>query len=298
MSADTGMGEVVLTARKGSQGRSGIVYACIHEPFKTAAEAAETARALRHGLTGGGHISGQSGVISLGGDHVGDWYWSPNGEGIWAGAGMSQLSRFFSRAEAIIGGMLNLVNFPIAKVGDIFEVGPTHHLIGHPVVKGKSQEATDPIGAFTLYPYDREKSTSDLILWKADSKTQTQITLQATHYGSVRNSKSKDADIRRREKTNLFIQRNMGWKSQKILVAHTNQPIMGGRAWAGLRHEDEDVKFAFAIWANSIFGFVSHWAQAGRQHQGRSLIQINGIRKLRCPDFTNPELKERASQFR
>ncbi len=54
MSADTGMGEVVLTARKGSQGRSGIVYACIHEPFKTAAEAAETARALRHGLTGGG----------------------------------------------------------------------------------------------------------------------------------------------------------------------------------------------------------------------------------------------------
>lgn len=302
MSADTNMGEILLTARKGGSGFPGLVYACIHQPFKFASEAAETARALRQDIDG--RNPGDSGVISVAGTHLGDWHWHHTADGIWSGAGMSQLNKLFIKATQLTEGNMTIgskpKSFPVVRIQDIFQVGPTHHLIGHLAVAGKAQAKTSAIGAFTLYPDDPAKQTSDLMLWETDAQTQVSVTLKPTHYGTERKDKKSEADERRKEETDLFYQRNMRWTSQKILVAKTGKPVMGGRAWAGLRNRNEDdetIKFGFAVWANSIFGFISHWTQAGRQQQGRSITQIKAIENLLCPDFSTPKLKAKVKEI-
>lgn len=298
MSADTNMGEMMLTARKGDKGRTGIVYACIFEPFSFASQAAETARALLSGLNG--RKPGDHGGISMAEDHVGNWYWEPSTEGIWSGAGATQITTFLSQADRLIKGLLETTtkshnSFPVSRIGKIFEVGPSHDSIGHP-------SGGDGRGVFVMYEYDPqkpEKTSDDLSLWHTGSDRYTSIKVaDPTHYGTEQSNMATKAAARRAEKTDLFIHKGPRWTSQKILVAKTEQKMLGGNAWAGLRHDDEDVKFAFAVWANSVFGFVSHWMQTGRQQGGRSLGKIGDIEQLVCPDFTKSELKNRAQRVR
>lgn len=298
MSADTRMGEILLTARKGKKGRAGILYVCIHAPFSFASEAAETARVVQHVLDG--HSIGDTGTVSIAGSHVGDWYWHPSSEGTWGGTGVSQLTGFFAKADSLTKGAVVLggksKTFPIALIKDIFSVGPTHHIIGHVAVSGKHQTPTDPIGAFTLYPYNSTKKTPDVMLWHADGSSQSEIAVDPTHYGTVRPNSKSQANKRRAEKTDMFMQRKMGWGSQRVLVAKTDEAMLGGALWAGLRNEDDVVRFAFAVWGNSIFGFISHWHQTGRQQPGRSMVEIRGIRELRCPDFRESSMRKRAEK--
>lgn len=65
----------------------------------------------------------------------------------------------------------------------------------------------------------------------------------------------------------------------------TRNAAMGGRAWTGLSHGDERVKKAFALWANSVYGMVTYWATGQRTQHGRSTMQVNAIRNVKCPDF-------------
>lgn len=296
MSADTNMGEVVLTARKkkkGVKGRTGIVYACLFKPFIFASQAAETARALLQDLEG--RKPGELGVISVAGSHAGHWYWEAEPKRIWAGAGCLDLHSFYIKADKLLEGQINTgktsVQFSVSTIGKIFTVGPSHEGIGH--ISGNKE-----MGAFTFHAWNTATKTPDLALWNNDHNTQIQITANPTHYGAVRKGQSAEAAKRRSERTDLFYQRNMRWTSQKILVAKPKREMMGGASWAGLRHNDDDVKLVFAVWANSIFGFVSHWMQAGRQQDGRSRSQIRDISKLVCPDFSDPKLSSKAGQIR
>ena len=185
--------------------------------------------------------------------------------------------------------------FPVKPLGEVFEIGPTHHRIGH--LAGKEQ-----IGAFELYPIDPEnphRSSHDFALWAANSKTQTTILELPTHYGlehGIENDKAKTQAIRSTA-SKLFYQRNIRWTSQKILAAATEAKCLGGRAWAALLGGEEISHFAFAVWANSIFGFVSHWHQAGRQQAGRSRNQIKDTKRILVPDFANSALRTRAIPY-
>ena len=229
------------------------------------------ARSLQLELAG--RQLGDSGVIDLGGDHIGDWHWSPLFEGIWYGVGMQDISSFGKLAESLVLGRVEAnTKYATARVGEIFKVGPTHDLIGY---KAGGAKPSQPRGAFAFYPYDLRKATSDLSLYDTDSETQLAVTLQPTHYGTPAPGMGLAAELRRAEQTDLFYKREMRWTSQKALVARTDKLMMGGRAWTGLRHDDEAVKFGFAVWANSIYGFISHWMQAGRQQQGRSVASGN-----------------------
>lgn len=295
MSADTGMGEIVLTARKGQDGRKGIVYACFFEPFVSAAQAAEAARALQQELEN--YQPGDQGFISVANDHIGEWCWELSPKRVWAGAGCSNLHSLYREADKLLEGEISYssttIGFPVSRIGDIFKVGPTHHIIGR--IKGTKG---DKANVFEFYECKKRATYPDISLWRADKDKQETITIEPTHYGTPLPNKSAEAKTRRGEKTDLFHQRGMGWDSQKILVAKTSEKMMGGRAWAGLRHDDDDVKFAFAVWANSIFGFVTYWMQAGRQQSGRSVTQIQDIEQLVCPDFDKPEIKDRAKRIR
>ena len=111
-------------------------------------------------------------------------------------------------------------------------------------------------------------------------------------------SRSQDAlaEMRRCQST-LFYQRGIFWPSQVALAGVTDKPVMGGRAWCALLHDDPVVRFGFAIWANSTLGMVVHWSRAQRTQHGRSSAQLEGIRQMPCPDFNETATYSRACEL-
>lgn len=296
MSADTGMGEILITARKGDQGTQGIVYVCLNKPFSSAEEASEVAMRIYESISNSS--PGDKGQILIKNEPIGNWYWHHTSKGTWAGAGMSDLSKLFPIANNLIKGRIktysDVKHFPVVQMQDVFTVGPSCASIGYIDKVGKSKTPGSARGVFAFMPKEDKCADTDLSMWASNHTTQTSVIVEPTHYGVEREGKTKEAEARRSEKTDLFYQTKVRWTSQRVLACRTETPVMGGTAWAGLRCEDEIVKYACAVWANSVFGFLCHWTLAGRQQRGRSATKIRDIRKLLIPDFRDPMIRQRA----
>ena len=168
----------------------------------------------------------------------------------------------------------------MGTIEEVFKVGPTHDLLGHP-------KGGDPRGAFEFHVVtsDTDAMGIDRALWRADSKKQRSLLVLPTHKGFAPPGVGW---AERREKMRatagkLFYARNMRWTSQALLAATTTQPALGGRAWTALRHRDARVRKAFALWWNSTLGMIVHWTQGQRTQSGRSTTQVGAVRKMPCP---------------
>lgn len=104
MSNDTNMGEVMLIARKGEQGRKGVMYVCIDEMFSSASIAAEIARQVSATENLIGQSDETKGVLYVGGDRVGEWRHVENPANVWGSAGARDLHGIASIAEILSGG--------------------------------------------------------------------------------------------------------------------------------------------------------------------------------------------------
>ena len=161
----------------------------------------------------------------------------------------------------------------------MFDIGPTHHLIGH--LDGK-----EAIGAFKFTPVTGYVDSVGKYrsLWASDAKSQKSLVVTPTHKGTVYDD-TKSVEIWKR-RTTLFYQKNMTWSSQSMVATMTRQNVLGGSAWLGLRHSDDRVMKAFTLWANSIFGMIVYWANGQRSQQdARSRMQIGAVGGVQCPDF-------------
>ena len=296
ISADTDIEEMMIFARKGTTGREGVGYVYVDDPLPSANAGAEIARVMVETLDKAD--PGGNGPLKVGCDQVGSFYAAhPAPKGFpWIGAGMESLMGFYPDAHRLTVGIvekegMRTVTFPVTTIEGLFDgVGPTHHNIGH-------RDGFKAIGAFTMYERTGQKGreTPHLALWVADSERKRTILSEPTHYAVV--YRKDKAEKQKTLKSDLFYSRGMSWAAQKILAAVTAEPALGGRSWAALRGGSDITRFAFAVWANSIFGFVNHWAVGQRQQRGRSQTQVNDIRRIPCPDFADPELQARTEQY-
>lgn len=301
LSEDTSMGEVLVTARKSKFGREGTAYVSLDGLFSSDVEASEAARSVHRALSGA--KPGDTGVLKVGGDRAGSWYVGLTSR-VWGGAGAAGLLGLVPAAELLVEGTIRSVDdrvtarFPAAKLSDLFDVGPTHHSIGH-------NAGNQPIGAFTFHPIDPEKlyrNSPYTALWATEAESQTAVLTEPTHYG-VKYADDEKVREQLDRKTDLFHKKNMRWTSNTALAVVSENKMLGGSEWAGIRPRPDDdrigsnwesVRYAAAVWANSIFGFVSFWMQGQRQQQGRSRAQIHDICQLTIPDFRDQALLERA----
>ena len=280
MSADTMMEEMLLTATKKckpGRDRSPVRCVTLYEPMTRVGEAAEIARAVSGGS--------DDGPIMLGDVEIGiSFMFQTDGGAPWSAVGAVGDTLGMIKAGLLAGRFENADGTEAGRVamttiGKLFKVGPTHDLIGH-------LAGGDPRGAFTFYPVTSETDAIGMYrsLWKADAKSQTSMAVRATHKGTVHREgeAARMWDMR----SGLFYARNVRWTSQSLVAAVTEEAAMGGSTWTALRHEDGRVLKAFALWANSIYGMVTYWANGSRTHQGRSRLQVRAISRVQCPDFS------------
>lgn len=301
LSADTMLEEIMLVGTKrGEKGKDSSPVRCVtlHEPVLRVGEAAEVAKAVMAGP--------DAGTITLGGDEIGVSHMFEAHEGEpWSAVGSVGDVLEMIKNGLLDGRLLDMEGdlvstFDATTIGGLFEVGPTHDLIGH-------LEKRDPRGAFTFAPVTGKPDAVGMYrsMWKSNGKRQTHLLATPTHKGTVYvddgGSDGQRVDDMWGKRTTLFYQKNMTWSSQAMVAVMTRRRVMGGSAWVGLRHSDKRIMKAFALWANSVFGMVAYWANGQRSQQdARSRMQVGAVAKVQCPDFAkldNDALDEAAAQF-
>ena len=216
-------------------------------------------------------------------------------------AGAKDLHGFSADAEMLSAGVMNSArshfSFPVAALSDVLEIGPTHDNIGflaEIVTKSGTREGSKR-GAFRCYDIISRSDArkADTMLWHAKHDICTSVMVKPTHYGTEYDH-AKAAKIRGTT-SDLFIQKNMRWNSQKILAGRTSEKCLAGGSWIGLLSEDAIIKDAFTIWANSIFGLTAYWYQSQRQKPGRSHMQRGDTSLMLVPDFSDPKMRARTA---
>lgn len=280
LSADTKFEEMLLVATKKKdedEKCSPIRCVTLKDPVTRIGEAAEIAKAIEN--------SNNNGPINLGDTEIGVSFMFETDSGVpWSVLGVEH-DGLASITDNLVkyGELCRLsgdvaVSLPMTTIGELFEVGQTHDLIGH--LKGGDQR-----GAFEFTKITKQRDVLGKYrsLWQANHKNQRTLVVTPTHKGQVyRDNKANDAW---EKSSTLFYARGMRWTSQAITAATTEQNAMGGTAWTALLHSEQNVKKAFALWANSIYGMIVYWACGGRTQLGRSRLQVKAISKVKCPDF-------------
>ena len=69
----------------------------------------------------------------------------------------------------------------------------------------------------------------------------------------------------------------MGDGNAGPLVAMTERPTIGGRAWPSVILSNREHEFSFALWCNSTLGLLCHWWKANKTQAGRGSTPVTGI---------------------
>ena len=308
LSADTHIEEMLLVAQKRDLGTCNpncgepapIYSVTLLEPVVRVGEASEIGRAINSAIA---KCEGPGAVVPMriGKDEIGHVrQFATTGKGApWTPLGVQSAELELSASELItgylkFGGFSCSLPVKFVAIEDLFSVGPTHDLIGHP-------EGGDGRGAFQFYKIkdDLDAIGRDRAVWQADANRQMSLEVLPTHKGVAVKGVGSDPerDAMRKFKSILFYARNMRWTSQALLSASTEKPAMGGRAWVALQHKNPDVSKAFALWANSTLGMIVHWTRGQRTQLGRSTTQIAAVKKIPCPrlDLLDVETLEEAA---
>lgn len=298
VSADTAMGECMITAQKGKKGRGGIAFVCLDRYFGSQVEATEIAKAVQKAVNG--EKPGDYGVVKVGNDIVGRWLIDEKGKRVWGAAGVNSLMELAGQIQDMMNGKvvhagMKDVEFDVAKISDLFTAGSSHDYIGH--IHGDVPKKLSSFAFFDYAPAKLSARSPDLTIWSPKHiGKKTTIMLEPTHYGTPNSVPQSHLDKIKKEKTDLFYNKTVRWTFQKALVARTTEEAMGGRGYLGLQYigdYEDAVKFAFTVWSNSIFGLVSHWYQTGKQSDGRSPANVDDIKNLVIPDFSKPAMIQR-----
>ena len=292
-SADTGMEEMLLVATGRMKPQASRPFCAIlhcvtlYEPCTRNGEAGEVARAIEQAKAKCVAVNSTH-PITVGNSEIGCiTAMHANGQGLpWNMVGVTRGGVALAANALTRGDLDHIVGSPIplglemGTIEDVFDVGPTHDLLGHP-------KGGDPRGAFEFHPVTSKTDAIgvDRALWKADAMEQRSLRVLPTHKGLSPpgvGSKEHREEMRATAST-LFYARNLRWTSQAVSAGMTEQPTLGGRAWTALRHKDARVRRAFALWWNSTLGMVVHWTQEQRTQNGRSTTQIGPLRKIPCP---------------
>ncbi len=287
-SADTGMAECIVVAKKGTGADTGRgKFISLNRRPQSVLEAVEIAnyinrndstRRLEDAPNGGD-------IIRIGNDTVGQMLDCPLSLGEGWGVSRVRSMALTQSAYSIQRGILYLpmqttnVEVPMCRVEDIAQVG------WHPEsVYGKRGPFDMIKGDTKVYGYP--------CLWNLKSEAQRSMLVNPDSIGIPRrnteNILSKILTRNSRAHYNLYLQFN----ANSTVVLFTENLSVGVNRITNVAFESPQQETAFALWCNSTLGLMSHWIHSGKQQAGRGILTLNTLGTL--PTLDVRELSDEA----
>lgn len=246
LSADTHMEEMFLIATKkdsvkshgnisnneNTKDKHSALVKCVtlYSPIMRIGEAKEIAKAVCSSELDGQIMLGEDAEIG-----VSHSFRTKNGKP-WSLLGIKHTGVSIVLNGFINGSIMKMDNckiksIPMTTIEQLFDVGPTHHLIGH--VYGKKHE----IGPFKFTEITTTMDTEgpNRALWSAQSENQKKLIVTPTHKGAIYDNSTPTQITAALEKRSiLFYSKKTRWTTQKLVAAVTKNPVMGGGGWVCL----------------------------------------------------------------
>ena len=268
-SADTGMGEVIVVARRMHNGeapeRTAHFVNLAHRPIDKLS-AMETAKAIRRTIASLGERSANA-PIMVGEDSVGEVQFEridPHTK--WTSCRVANLD-LARVAQQIGSGVLTLpqrqdsIDIPICRMGEVGAVGPVHRSFENAFDR---KRGADP---GTEWP----------MLWNRDADEQFSMAALPDHAGEIKANKDAEAQGLWRRASNLHISAECRFNSNPTCAVLTERITAGGRAWPNFRMESLDLEKATCAWLNSTLGMITYWLGSNRTQSGRGGTTVTAI---------------------
>ena len=167
---------------------------------------------------------------------------------------------------------------PIAEIADFSGRGPYHMDIYWDNLDGP------PRGPFALLKPAVTSVPTYPMLWAHDAKRERRLVAEPDSEGQIKAVASAlQPDVNEKAArvwataTRAHYNRDLQFNSQSLIVAMTERPCIGGRAWPSVIFENSDHEYAFALWCNSTLGLLLHWWTANKTQSGRGTTTVTGI---------------------
>ena len=288
-SADTGMAECLVVARKRSgdtsgEGRHCAFVSLAQRPrgFAAAATIARkiagirSARALEDGPYGGT-------PIEIGDEGIGEMVKAASGEGVaWSAVRMEDFS-LAQTADALSRSNLWLPG--IASPSPLETTG----------LKDLGRRGWHDMNiAGRLGPYTRRRpspTSTYPALWNHHAKRESRLVVEPDSQLQVRPGMETRAMEAWKTASHLHFNRDFRLNSQPLAACWTERETVGGRAWPTVSVFDSARAEAILLWANTTLGLLLFYWTGNRQQGGRAIL--TGTRLAELPVLDVRALDER-----
>ena len=122
-------------------------------------------------------------------------------------------------------------------------------------------------------------------LWNHNASKETRFLCEPDSQLVVKSGAESKAHEVWSTASRTHLNRDFRFTSQSLLVSFTEQKSIGGRAWPNVKFDLPMFEYAFTIWGNSTLGLLSFWWHANRQVSGRGTATVSAIPSLPILDF-------------
>ena len=286
-SADTGLGECLVVARKLRKNEKPMgdmeftSLTCRPDGFLQASEIAKSI--LNAGAVRGIEDGPYGGTpINAGLEQIGELIRTPlhryeRGEG-W---GMVRIRDFSiaQTADALTQSVLwlpsgsDMSDLRMATLTDIGKRGFVHRLIvGPPNPAPFTKVRPSPTATYSA-------------LWNHNAKNEKKMVCIPDSQLLARQGMEARATEIWETASRAHLSLEFRFNSQPLTVAITERVSIGGRAWPNVIFDDERFDYPFAIWCNSTLGLICSWWHSGRQDAGRGTMTISSAETLPILDL-------------
>ena len=197
---------------------------------------------------------------------------------------------------------LETVGLSIVPIGHIAGRGPYHADIYW------SQSDGTPRGPFELINPAVSPVPTYPMLWAHDAKRERRLVVEPDSEGRIKSTSGgmTQGDLLDKASriwktaTRTHYNRDLQFNSQSLIVAMTERPCIGGRAWPSVIFDEPEREYAFALWCNSTLGLLMHWWVTNKTQSGRGTTTVTGIPNIPTFDvrtLTNEQLVAARAAF-
>jgi len=300
-SADTGMGECLVVARKVKNQNQRATFVVLNErPTSTMTGLSAAVqiqqlkeagiRKLEDGPVGGS-------LLHFGDDVIGYAMDAPLPEkGPWnlariKDAALAQVAYYMASCSVLwLPGMATQIPMPvpITVISEIGQVGPYHMDINGNTPDGRIR------GPFRIEAAKAETAPTYPVLWAHEAGRERCMEFEADGEGIVRQGADSAEDRLAREKANAIwatashchFNRDFRFNSQSTAMQFTSRKTIGGMAWPSIVLSNAEQEKALTLWGNSTLGLLLHWWHVNKQQAGRGRSGVASLPSLPVLDVT------------
>jgi hypothetical protein len=296
-SADTGVGECLLIARKTGTPSQRLNSVSLTTRPTTPFEATEIARQIRNAIESQSVAKLEQGPLggtqlTLGDDHIGEILEGPLvANDRWsllriADHSIAQTTyQLLAQHKLWFPGMAQsqAKDIDLCPLDELGEIGPYHLDISSGQLSGRA-----PRGPFAIRKLTPGRVPTYPVLASHDAERERNIQIDVDSEGIPRIGKDKDqAKILEERRDNIWntrsrfhVNTDFRFNSQSLAFCLTKEPSIGGRAWPTFKMNKQGYERIASLWGNSTFGLLTYWWLANKAQDGRGSITTTQIPKL------------------